>query len=160
MNNCKLFVGNLTYSVREGQLQTLFSQFGEVISVRILEKKGYGFVEMKTPQQAQSAREALSETEFEGRNLLIDGVRPFIKPKKSPFKSNSGGQRGRPDSRSGSRPGTRPGYKPGGVSSNYRGKKPNPSSGQRPSGSGYRPSSPSRSPMPARRGSGSRPRRS
>lgn len=160
MNNRKLFVGNLTYSVREGQLKSLFSKFGEVIGVRVLEKKGYGFVEMATPEQAKAAREALSETEFEGRNLLIDGVRPFIKPKKSPSRPGEGGQRGRPDSRSGSRPGVRPGSRPGGVSSNYRGKKLNHSSGKNAARPGQHLSSPRRSSMPPRRNTGHGPRRS
>ncbi|WP_245926532.1 RNA-binding protein [Methanospirillum lacunae] len=147
MNNRKLFVGNLTYSVREGQLKTLFSKFGEVISVRILEKKGYGFVEMGSIEQARAAREALSETEFEGRNLLIDGVRPFLKSKKGPSKSGQReGSRGSP-SRSGphqSKPGSGSGYhdRRSGQSTNRSG---------RP---GQRSSPARRSSMPARRNSG------
>ncbi|HWQ67864.1 MAG TPA: RNA-binding protein [Methanospirillum sp.] len=98
MNKKKLFVGNLTYSVRENQVMELFSQYGEVISVRILEKKGYGFVEMGSEEQADAARTALSETEFEGRNLLIDGVRPQIKKRPKPAPKKTGGNRdGRPD---------------------------------------------------------------
>ncbi|MDD1728398.1 MAG: RNA-binding protein [Methanospirillum sp.] len=150
MNSKKLFVGNLTYSVREGQLKTLFSRFGEVISVKVLEKKGYGFVEMGTPEQAQSAREALSETEFEGRNLLIDGVRPPLKSKKSNQRPGYGG------SKEGSR--SRPGDRPAKPGFGYRGKKPNPSHGSgRP---GQRSPSSQRSSMPPRRNAGSRPRRS
>ncbi len=150
MNSKKLFVGNLTYSVREGQLKTLFSKFGEVISVKVLEKKGYGFVEMGTPEQAQSAREALSETEFEGRNLLIDGVRPPLKSKKSNQRSGYGG------SKEGSR--SRPGDRTAKPGFGYRGKKPNPSHGSgRP---GQRSPSSQRSSMPPRRNAGSRPRRS
>lgn len=153
MNHCKLFVGNLTYSVREGQLKALFSRFGEVVSVRILEKKGYGFVEMSTPEQAKSARESLSETEFEGRNLLIDSVRPFIKPKKSHGRPGSGGSGGRPPARSGSTTGkTGSGY-------GYRGKNPTrqPAHGSGRSSSS-RPQS-GRPSMPPRRNAGSAPRR-
>ncbi|HWQ63012.1 MAG TPA: hypothetical protein VN429_01250 [Methanospirillum sp.] len=153
MNNRKLFVGNLTYSVREGQLKTLFSRFGEVISVRVLEKKGYGFVEMGTDEQARAAREALSETEFEGRNLLIDGVRPPMKSRKGSSKPGQReSSRGSP-SRSGSRP-----SKPG-SGSGYHDRRP----GQSPNRSG-RPgqrSSPARRPsMPSRRNNGPGTRRS
>lgn len=76
MNRKRLFVGNLTYSVDEKQLWGLFSRYGEVVGVRIIEGKGYGFVEMESYEEARNARNALNETEFQGRNLLIDDVRP------------------------------------------------------------------------------------
>ena len=149
MNNKKLFVGNLTYSVRDGQLRALFSQYGEVVKVDVVEKKGYGFVEMKTPEEAQKAREALNETEFEGRNLLIDGIRPPLKPKKKPSGQGTSGHRGGSPSR--------PGYKPGRAGDGYRGKNPRPQGGQRSSRPG---SGPKRgSSMPTRRSTGGRPRR-
>ncbi|MDD1723846.1 MAG: RNA-binding protein [Methanospirillum sp.] len=76
MNLKRLFVGNLTYSVDEKQLWGLFSRYGEVVGVRVIEGKGYGFVEMESYEEARNARNALNETEFLGRNLLIDDVRP------------------------------------------------------------------------------------
>jgi RNA recognition motif-containing protein len=76
METSKLYVGNLTYSVKEDQLKGLFSQFGDVKDVRIIERKGFGFVEMGTPEEAEKAKEALNETEFEGRTLKIDEARP------------------------------------------------------------------------------------
>ena len=79
MNQKRLFVGNLTYSVDEAQLWGLFSRYGEVTGVRILEGKGYGFVEMESSEDARAARNALNETEFKGRNLLIDDVKPRAK---------------------------------------------------------------------------------
>lgn len=80
MNPRRLFVGNLTYTVDEKQLWGLFSRYGEVVGVRVIEGKGYGFVEMESFEDARAARNALNETEFQGRNLLIDDVRP-PKPK-------------------------------------------------------------------------------
>jgi RNA recognition motif-containing protein len=71
-----LYVGNLTYSVTEDQLEELFSQYGDVKSVRVIERKGFGFVEMGTVEEAESAKEALNETEFVGRTLRIDEARP------------------------------------------------------------------------------------
>jgi len=76
METSKLYVGNLTYSVNEQQLEELFSQFGEVKSVRVIERKGFGFVEMGSPEEAEKAKETLNETEFVGRTLKIDEARP------------------------------------------------------------------------------------
>lgn len=106
MNNKKLFVGNLTYSVRAGQLRDLFSKYGTVIDVTVLEQKGYGFVEMKSPEEAAAAKAALSEKEFEGRHLLIDGLRPPMKPKGKPGAHIAGSSGRSPPGRSKGRPGS------------------------------------------------------
>ncbi len=90
MNPRRLFFGNLTYSVDEKQLWGLFSRYGEVVGVRVIEGKGYGFVEMESYEDARAARNALNETEFQGRNLLIDDVRP-PKPKTG-FQQRPGGK--------------------------------------------------------------------
>ena len=76
METNKLYVGNLTYSVTEKQLEELFSQYGDVKSVRIIERKGFGFVEMGSAEEAEKAMAALNETEFEGRTMRIDEARP------------------------------------------------------------------------------------
>jgi len=76
METSKLYVGNLTYSVTEKQLEELFSQYGDVKDVRIIERKGFGFVEMGTPEEAEKAKETLNETEFVGRTMRVDEARP------------------------------------------------------------------------------------
>ena len=76
MESNKLYVGNLTYSVNEAQLKELFAQFGTVNDVRVIERKGFGFVEMSSPEEAEKAKEALNNTVFEGRTLRIDEARP------------------------------------------------------------------------------------
>jgi len=76
METSKLYVGNLTYSVNEKQLEELFSQYGDVKSVRIIERKGFGFVEMGSVEEAEKAMAALNETEYEGRTMRIDEARP------------------------------------------------------------------------------------
>ena len=76
MEGSKLYVGNLTYSVTEEQLNKLFSAYGDVKEVRVIERKGFGFVEMATPEDAEKAKAALNETNFEGRTLKIDEARP------------------------------------------------------------------------------------
>jgi RNA recognition motif-containing protein len=47
-----------------------------VKEVRVIERKGFGFVEMATPEDAEKAKAALNETNFEGRTLKIDEARP------------------------------------------------------------------------------------
>ncbi|WP_319538500.1 RNA-binding protein [uncultured Methanospirillum sp.] len=74
MNKNKLFIGNLHYSVTEDQLRALFAPYGNLVSVKVMQGKGYGFIEMGTPEQAQKIKETLNESVFQGRRLLIDGV--------------------------------------------------------------------------------------
>ena len=74
MNKNKLFIGNLHYTVTEDQLRALFSPYGNLVSVKVMQGKGYGFIEMGTPEQAQKIKDTLSESVFQGRRLLIDGV--------------------------------------------------------------------------------------
>ncbi|HQN91710.1 MAG TPA: RNA-binding protein [Methanoculleus sp.] len=76
MESNKLYVGNLTYSVNKEQLKELFGQYGTVNDVRVIERKGFGFVEMSSPKEAEEAKEALNNTVFEGRTLKIDEARP------------------------------------------------------------------------------------
>jgi RNA recognition motif-containing protein len=76
MQGSKLYVGNLTYSVTEDQLTELFSSHGEVKQVTLIGNKGFGFIEMSSPEEAEKAKEALDGTSFEGRNLKVDEARP------------------------------------------------------------------------------------
>ena len=81
MQGSKLYVGNLNYSVTKQKLEELFGNHGTVKSVNIIEGKGFGFVEMSSSEEAEKAREALNDTDFEGRPLKIDEARPQ-KPRK------------------------------------------------------------------------------
>ena len=76
MQGSKLYVGNLTYSVTNEQLKELFSNYGEVKEVNIIEGRGFGFVEMSSPAEAEKAKEALNGSDFEGRTLKVDEARP------------------------------------------------------------------------------------
>ncbi len=81
MQGSKLYVGNLTYSVTNEQLQELFAEYGEVKHVNIIEGKGFGFVEMGTPEEAQRAKDELNGTEFrEGLCVSTRHVRPRAAP--------------------------------------------------------------------------------
>jgi RNA recognition motif-containing protein len=76
MQGSKLYVGNLSYSVTNEQLEELFSNYGVVRQVNIIERKGFGFVEMSNQSEAERAKEALNGSEFKGRALRVDEARP------------------------------------------------------------------------------------
>jgi RNA recognition motif-containing protein len=76
MSSSKLYVGNLNYKTTEETLKDLFAQHGEVTSVNILQGRGFGFVEMTTPEAAQDAKGKLNGTEFDGRKLIVNDARP------------------------------------------------------------------------------------
>lgn len=72
----KLYVGNLNYSTTEENIKEKFSQYGNVVSVNIISGRGFGFVEMETPEAAAAAKESLNGTELDGRNIKVDEARP------------------------------------------------------------------------------------
>ena len=76
MTEKKLYVGNLKYSVTNEELKELFTGYGEVLNVNIIEGKGFGFVEMSSVEEAEKAKDALNNTDFGGRPLKIDEARP------------------------------------------------------------------------------------
>jgi RNA recognition motif-containing protein len=79
MRGSKLYVGNLGYAANKDELQTLFSEHGQVKDIRIIEGKGFGFVEMSNSSEAEKAKEALDGADFKGYTLKVDEARP---PKK------------------------------------------------------------------------------
>ena len=76
MRGSKLYVGNLSYSVVNSELEELFSDYGEVKEVKIIEGKGFGFIEMSNQSEAEKAKEALGGYNFKGRTLRVDEARP------------------------------------------------------------------------------------
>jgi len=99
-----LYVGNLDYSVTDTQLGELFSQYGDVISLSVLDNRGFGFVELDKDEDALRAIEELNDTEFEGRKLVVNEARP----KKENY--DRGGGRGRGRGRGSNRGGGGRGY--------------------------------------------------
>ncbi|MEK8051008.1 RNA-binding protein [Ideonella sp. DXS22W] len=81
-NNSKLYVGNLPYGMRDDDLQQHFGAFGQVQSAKVMmdretgRSKGFGFVEMGSPSQAQSAIQGMAGQQFEGRALVVNLARP------------------------------------------------------------------------------------
>lgn len=76
MEGSKLYVGNLKYSVTNEQLEDLFKECGEVKNVNIITNKGFGFVEMGTPEEAEKVKELFDGKDYDGRTLRIDEARP------------------------------------------------------------------------------------
>lgn len=76
MQGSKLYVGNISYSSTGEQLKELFSGYGEVMQVNIIEGKGFGFIEMSNTSEAEKAKEALNGSDFQGRSLRVDEARP------------------------------------------------------------------------------------
>jgi len=77
-----IYVGNLPYNVRDDDLENMFSAHGEVSSARVImdresgRSKGFGFVEMPNNDEAQSAIDALNESDAGGRTLRVNEARP------------------------------------------------------------------------------------
>ena len=78
----KLYVGNLAYSVRDDSLQEAFAQFGTVTSAKVMmdretgRSKGFGFVEMGSDAEAQSAINGMNGQALEGRAIVVNEARP------------------------------------------------------------------------------------
>jgi RNA recognition motif-containing protein len=76
-----LFVGNLTYSTSNADLESLFSQYGEVTRAQVItdretgRSRGFGFVEMASAEEANAAIEALNGKDHDGRNLTVNIAR-------------------------------------------------------------------------------------
>jgi len=78
----KLYVGNLTYSVTDRDLEDLFAQYGSVRSAQVVKdrdtgrSKGFGFVEMDNDNDARTAINSLNEQDHGGRPLTVNEARP------------------------------------------------------------------------------------
>ena len=88
----KLYVGNFPYETGETELQELFGQFGSVDTVRIMRDlvtgraRDFGYVEMTTDEEAQTAIAKLNEYKLGGRALTVHEARP-----KAAFSGGGGG---------------------------------------------------------------------
>ena len=78
----KLYVGNLAYSVTSSDLEQMFTAHGVVESAQVIEdrdtgqSKGFGFVEMASNEEAQSAIGALNGQDHGGRSLTVNEAKP------------------------------------------------------------------------------------
>jgi len=93
----KLFVGNLSFNTTENDLQDAFAAHGTVVEANLMmdrmsgRPRGFGFVTMSTPEEAQKAIEALNGASLDGRNLTVNIARPR---EERPAGGGGGGRRG------------------------------------------------------------------
>jgi cold-inducible RNA-binding protein len=78
----KLFVGNLSFNTTENDLQDMFAAHGTVSEANLMmdrdsgRPRGFGFVTMSTPEEAQTAIDALNGKSIDGRALTVNVARP------------------------------------------------------------------------------------
>lgn len=77
-----IYFGNLSYRVRENDLQGVVEEYGEVTSCKIIKdrdtgrSKGFAFVEMATPEAGAKVIEELNGAEFDGRTMVVKEANP------------------------------------------------------------------------------------
>jgi RNA recognition motif-containing protein len=77
-----LYVGNLSYSVTEEELRTMFTTYGEVARLQLMtdkftgQSKGFAFVEMESNASADAAIKALNDTPMGGRTIKVNQAKP------------------------------------------------------------------------------------
>ena len=82
MSNNKLFVGNLSFDTAENELRDAFAAHGTVHEVKLMtdrdtgRPRGFGFVTMSTPEEAQAAMNALNGRQLGGRALTVNVAKP------------------------------------------------------------------------------------
>ncbi len=145
----KIYVGNLPYSVRDDSLKSLFSQYGDVVSARVVvyadsgRSKGFGFVEMQEDAQAAAAIEALNGAEVEGRALTVSEAKSGGPTEGGGgggggYRGGSGGSGGYRPRGGGSSGGGGGGYRGGGGYGGDRGGRGGGDRGGRGGGGGHR----------------------
>jgi cold-inducible RNA-binding protein len=106
MNESRLFVGNLSYQTMDNDLQDHFSQAGVVSSVNVMldkftgKSRGFAFIEMSSPDEANKAVEMFHNQDFQGRALTVNIARPR---EDRPPRPGGGGFRGDRGERGGER---------------------------------------------------------
>lgn len=77
-----IYVGNLPYGLRDGELMDMFAEYGQVSSAKVImdretnRSKGFGFVEMDDDKAAQNAIDSLNGKDMAGRQLRVNEARP------------------------------------------------------------------------------------
>lgn len=93
-----IYVGNLPYSMTDGELEDLFTEFGAVQSAKVIfdrdtnRSKGFGFVEMEDNEAGQTAIDALNDHPIDGRPLRVNEAKPREdRPSGGGFRGGGGG---------------------------------------------------------------------
>ena len=96
----KLYIGNLPFSLEDADLSRLFAQAGTVASARVVldpatgRKRGFGFVEMSSEDEAQAAVTMFNGSDVDGRSIVVDIARERA-PREGGFNGGGGGDRPR-----------------------------------------------------------------
>ena len=97
----KLYVGNLSYNIRDNDLQQAFGEYGVVTSAKVMmeretgRSKGFGFVEMGTDAEALAAIEGMNGQQLDGRALTVNEARPMEpRPAGGGYGGGGGGRSG------------------------------------------------------------------
>lgn len=83
----KIYIGNMSYSINDDSLAEIFSEFGDVLSSKVVidqftgRSKGFGFIEMGDEEAKNAAISALNGKEVQGRQLKVNEA--FDKPRRS-----------------------------------------------------------------------------
>ena len=72
----KLFVGNLSYQLTEEEFRETFQNYGNIKELRLLQNKGFGFVEFDSEESAKRALEELNGKEVKGRKMRVEVAKP------------------------------------------------------------------------------------
>ena len=96
----KLYVGNLSYNIRDEELQQAFAQYGSVSSAKVMmdretgRSKGFGFVEMGSDAEAQAAINGMNGQALDGRAIVVNEARPREERSGGGGRGGYGGGRG------------------------------------------------------------------
>lgn len=96
----RLYVGNISFKVSEDDVRDMFSQAGEVVSVKLIKDaatgrlRGFGFVEMSTKEDAQKAISMFNGKAFMDRNIVVNEAKPQERRERGYPKERSGFGRG------------------------------------------------------------------
>src|SRR5579864_2947339 len=96
----KIFVGNFSFSLSEGELRSMFEPFGAVDSATVVtdratgRSRGFGFVEMPSNEEAEKAIAALNGKDSGGRALTVNEAQPKVGGGSGGYRGGGGGSRG------------------------------------------------------------------
>lgn len=96
--NTKLFVGSLAWATTDESLGQFFSSVGTVVSAKVIrdretqKSRGFGFVEMSTPEEKEKAIQELNGKELDGRNINVSEAKP--QEDRGPRNFSGGGRSG------------------------------------------------------------------
>lgn len=90
-----IYISNLSYGINDADLNQLFSEYGEILSAKVVmdresgRSRGFGFVEMTNEEEGRKAINELNEAEYDGRTISVNVARPRTERTNNNGRSNS-----------------------------------------------------------------------